>query len=689
MSRRTGSASHAIERQLARLVALAVVGVGLAGVALGLAWHWHHEADGAVAKVQRDARVIGAMAAYRLGRGDGAQILPEMKILLGEVQSGRFDVYDLASDTVYVGARDAHIEIRRTRDPDIATAAASGDPHLAVDQDGIRYVLPFGDQRPQIVVDVLASGPGPAAAMAQRAPAVLGALAVLVVAGLASGSGIARSLRAPLGRVAGSSAPDRAQPGGPAWPDEAKCLPGPIVDDRQTEQVRELVFTDRVTGLANQELVRDRLNRIFTEAGDEITRAMLLIDLDQFRQINEVHGHAGGDSVLQEIGARFRQVVEQFGFVYLSPCASPHGVSAGQRMAAIARQGADEFSILLRGHRGSSELAHVADALCSAAKVALACNGVPIGLQASIGMVDFAVGVAGPSDVMRFATLALGEARELGRGRWSSFTWDMDERSRDKLLLELELRKALGMEEFTLYYMPKVPLAGGECTAVEALLRWNHPRRGVLAPGHFLALAESTGLVLDIDRWVFGEACRQAAAWAEAGWPIAIAVNISALDFQRPDFVDSVLSTLERHAVDPSLLELELTESMAMSNPARVAAVVTQLRAAGLRFAIDDFGTGYSNLGHLTTLSFDVLKIDQSFVRDLHEREDAAMIVETILNLAHNLGVETVAEGVETPEQAAYLLRHGCTIGQGYLFGKPMPPDELERQFQPIRRLHA
>ena len=388
--------------------------------------------------------------------------------------------------------------------------------------------------------------------------------------------------------------------------------------------------------------------------------------------------------MLSTIAERFRQACLAQGFPPGDPTEKWLDLPPETRISALARHAGDEFTIMVRAHDGRVELDRLAAALCAAAKITLELDGVSVSLSASVGIVDFDVGLAASaSDVIRFADLAMYEAKRSGRDGYLQFTPDLDQRSRDRLILEMELRKAILAREFRVFYMPQVSLAGGLCRAVEALVRWEHPRRGLLAPAAFLELAEETGLLVQIDRIVLDEACRQLAEWRGRGLRMMVAVNVSPSEFQRSDFVDGVLSALERHNVEPTCLELELTESIAMASPARVAAIVTQLRAVGIRFALDDFGTGYSNLGHLTTLSFDTLKIDRSFTKALSEveRADAEMIIETILSLARNLGVITVAEGVETLDQVNWLRRNGCAVGQGYYFGAPMPAADFERSF--------
>jgi len=387
-----------------------------------------------------------------------------------------------------------------------------------------------------------------------------------------------------------------------------------------------------------------------------------VLDVDGFKFVNDSLGHQAGDELIRTVARSL----------------------AGRLRAsdAIARLGGDEFAVLLRGADADVADAVAGELIGTLRELALEAGEKTIRVTASGGIAALDDPTTAES-VLAAADMAMYEAKRSGRDGYLQFTPDLDQRSRDRLILEMELRKAILAREFRVFYMPQVSLAGGLCRAVEALVRWEHPRRGLLAPAAFLELAEETGLLVQIDRIVLDEACRQLAEWRGRGLRMMVAVNVSPSEFQRSDFVDGVLSALERHNVEPTCLELELTESIAMASPARVAAIVTQLRAVGIRFALDDFGTGYSNLGHLTTLSFDTLKIDRSFTKALSEveRADAEMIIETILSLARNLGVITVAEGVETLDQVNWLRRNGCAVGQGYYFGAPMPAADFERSF--------
>jgi diguanylate cyclase (GGDEF)-like protein len=645
-------------------------------------------------RTAHDAEIVAAIAADRLGRGRVVEFQSQLSALVRGQGFTKFNVFDPANGVTYVGTDGGKALPFAPRDPLVEEVVRSRRTALR-EGDGAFHVLVPAIEQGEVLAVVDAVVPTSlsrekvAEMLAVAAASGLVLIALFVPFGLLVAQGIARPLRRVTARARRiregdfdlEPLPDATGEIG----DLSAALNEMVLNLRKdTAEIRRLAFTDVVTGLANRERFRATLaHALRVGADDDIRRAVIFIDLDHFKQINDAFGHNHGDAALALTGERLREVVASFEYDLMRAEEFKTCTHAAERLALVSRHASDQFAVFLRNHRGEGELARLGRSICAAAKKAIDVDGSSVELGASVGIVDFCVGVSDPSEIMRFADLAMFEAKAGGRNRFAFFTRELDLKLRERLLMEMELRKAAGLGELRVFYMPKVPMAGGEVCGAEALVRWQHPRHGLIAPAAFIDIAEESGLVVEIDRTVLEEACRQASKWARQGTPVAVAVNISAIEFQRADFVDWVLTVLERHGLDPVLLELELTESMAMANPGRVAAIITQLRAVGIRFAIDDFGTGYSNLGHLTTLSFDVLKIDQSFIRALDEgqRADAEVIVETILSLANNLGVETVAEGVETAEQAAYLERQGCLTGQGYHYGRPMPAGEFERLF--------
>jgi EAL domain-containing protein (putative c-di-GMP-specific phosphodiesterase class I) len=317
-------------------------------------------------------------------------------------------------------------------------------------------------------------------------------------------------------------------------------------------------------------------------------------------------------------------------------------------------------------------------------------SGHALDLRASVG-----VAVA-PSDARDFKTLmqnagvALDAAKSSGRATFRYFSSDLDEQAYRRLVLESELRQALPRGELEVYYQPQVVCADGCALGAEALIRWNHPSRGLVSPAEFIPLAEESGLILDIGTFVLRRVCAQAAIWAEHGLYPRLSVNVSRAQFSRQDFPSMVLQILSENGMAPSQLELEITESMAMADPDSVAAKMRPLREAGVRFAMDDFGTGYSSLSLLTRLPFDVLKIDRSFIHGVGvEQDERAVLVRTVVGMAHGLGLEVVAEGVETGEEHTFLRSTRCNSAQGYLFSRPIPAGRFETWFIVNRRHDA
>ena len=418
-------------------------------------------------------------------------------------------------------------------------------------------------------------------------------------------------------------------------------------------------YHDPLTDLPNRALLLDRLGQALARAGrrDE-TVGVLFLDLDRFKLVNDSLGHPAGDRLLIEVAAR------------LGGCARPGDT--------VARLGGDEFVVLLDGLAETAEAGKVADQVAEALEAPFALGEHDVAVTASIGVALAGPGQAGPSELLRDADVALYRAKERGKARYAVFDPGMGAGVRQRAALEADLRWALERGELRLAYQPLVELATGRVAAAEALARWAHPERGPVPPAEFIPLAEDTGLIVPLGRWVLDEACRQARAWAEEhADPPVVAVNLSARQFQHPDLVEDVAEALLRSGLSPRLLELELTESAVMADPEAAVATLRQLKGLGTGLAIDDFGTGYSSLGYLRRFPLDLLKIDKAFVAGLGRIAEDAAIVEAVVGLAHTLGLRVVAEGVETADQAARLRGLGCELAQGYLFGKPVTPEEL------------
>lgn len=431
------------------------------------------------------------------------------------------------------------------------------------------------------------------------------------------------------------------------------------------ERVRRLAFVDELTQLPNKTAFMEHLRRAMTSA--DTPGAVLLVNLDRFKRFNDTFGAREGDRILSAAAERLQAVLRQLRSRYLHPDA---------KAPVAARIGGDEFAILICGPAPTGVAKHTARDLVKAIAAPLELAGQQISLTARVGIARFPLDAPDADHLLRHANLALDAAKSDGGGSFRFFEPDMTRRAVERMTLETELRQAVARDEFVVHYQPKIDARTGACTGCEALVRWN--RRGrIVGPGAFIEAAEESGLIIEIGQIVLHKACAAARRWLNEGLDAHVAVNVSAVQFERDDFNKVVLGALTEAGLDPKYLELELTESVAMHELERVIDQVEPLRAQGVRFAIDDFGTGYSSLSSLTRLPFDVFKIDQSFVRRLEEDPDARVVIETILAMARALGYDTVAEGVETPSQFAFLRLNGCTNAQGWHFGKPMPEHEF------------
>jgi diguanylate cyclase len=395
--------------------------------------------------------------------------------------------------------------------------------------------------------------------------------------------------------------------------------------------------------------------------------AMLLLDLDRFKAVNESVGHGGGDRLLALFAERARVVL--------------HKYASGKDAAyapTMARLGGDEFAICISGIDDSTAVAHVAQRLLKAVEDPFNIDGTSLNIGVSIGI------AMAPQDgdnyelLIRNADLALFQAKNLGRRNFQFFNESLKRQALAKFAIESQLRSALEHEEFEVHYQPQLSARDQQVICVEALVRWQHPTLGLLLPSKFIAIAEESGLIGEIGRVVLRQSVAQAALWHQQKRPLRMSVNVAAIQLRQQDFSDHVRKLLTEFELPAWLLELELTETIAMQDTQDVHQQLIELRAMGVSLAIDDFGTGYSNLGLLRRLEFDRLKIDRSFISGIETQEDARMIVSTILAMAHAMHVEVVAEGVETSRQATILIAAGCTILQGFLYSKPLPIEEFE-----------
>jgi diguanylate cyclase (GGDEF)-like protein len=429
-------------------------------------------------------------------------------------------------------------------------------------------------------------------------------------------------------------------------------------------KVSEQAFHDSLTGLANRALFTDRVTHALTRAyrqHDQI--AVLLLDLDHFKTINDSLGHAAGDQLITAIAQRLRTCL--------------------RATTTIARLGGDEFAICLESSTPQGAKA-VADRLLAELRRPLLIRDKELFVDASIGIAmsdDGGGSGTGAEELLRGADTAMYEAKRLGRGRHATFDAGMLRDVTDHLDLHADLQRAIIRDELVLHYQPIVALGTGEITGVEALLRWNHPTRGLVQPATFIPLAEETGLIVPIGRWVLNHACQQASRWHATHpdrAPLVVTVNVSSRQLQQPDFVSDVAEALKTPGLRPGALVLEITESVLIQDTAIMIDKLEQLKALGLRIAIDDFGTGYSSLSYLQRFPVDILKIDRSFVSPAGgPKSDTLALVRAIVQLSQTLQLRTVAEGVEDADQLAQMRRVGCDSAQGYLFARPIDADGM------------
>jgi diguanylate cyclase (GGDEF)-like protein/PAS domain S-box-containing protein len=437
-----------------------------------------------------------------------------------------------------------------------------------------------------------------------------------------------------------------------------------------SQRMSFLAQHDGLTELPNRILLNDRLAQAMAVARRRQHKlAVLFLDLDHFKHINDSLGHAIGDRLLQSVARRL--------------------VACIRNSDTVSRQGGDEFIVLL------SQVMHAEDAGISADKI-LARLSEPhridqheIHVTASIGIVTYPDDATDAETLMKHADFAMYQAKDGGRNNYQFFQSELNVTALERQTIEHGLRHAVERGELVLHYQPQMTLATGEVSGVEALLRWRHPVRGLLFPAQFISVAEETGLIVPIGRWVLGEACRQAVAWQRAGLPpMRIAVNVSAVELRAKEFAEGVGAILQASGLEPRWLELELTETFLMLDSSATGRVLQALKDLGVQLALDDFGTGYSSLSYMRRFPIDTLKIDQSFVRNLTTNADDASIVNAVINMGHSLHMLVVAEGVETPEQAAALRAQACPQAQGHYFSHPVNADELARFcVPPVSRL--
>ena len=434
---------------------------------------------------------------------------------------------------------------------------------------------------------------------------------------------------------------------------------------RASAEIEQLAFFDPLTGLPNRRLLSDRLQQaVMASARSGRKGALLFMDLDHFKTLNDTLGHDVGDLLLQQVAQRVQTCVRE--------------------ADTVARLGGDEFVVMLQdlsphAMEAASQAKMVGDNILAALNAPYELNGTVYRSTCSVGATVFGDTNQQSTELLKQADIAMYQVKNAGRNALCFFDPQMLATIESRAELERDLRQALVLNEFQLYYQLQVNTLG-QPVGVEALVRWNQPRRGMVSPLIFIGVAEETGLIVPLGDWVLRTACAQLAEWARYAprADLQMAVNVSALQFRQDDFVDQVRAALETTGANPRLLKLELTESLVLDNVQDTIEKMRELKALGLRFSMDDFGTGQSSLTYLTRLPLDQLKIDQSFIRNLGKHAADAVMVQTIIGMAETLDLEVIAEGVETDEQREFLAAHGCQLFQGFLFARPLPASDLE-----------
>ncbi|MBT3031360.1 MAG: EAL domain-containing protein [Candidatus Thiodiazotropha sp. (ex Lucina pensylvanica)] len=425
------------------------------------------------------------------------------------------------------------------------------------------------------------------------------------------------------------------------------------------DQINFLAHHDALTRLPNRALFRERFDHALMHARREnASIALLFLDLDRFKTVNDTLGHPVGDQVLLEVSKRMNQII--------------------RASDTLARLGGDEFVLLLEEQTDAQHAAVVARKLIDLFSRPMIIGEHELVVTASIGITLYPNDGDDPDKLIRHADRAMYEAKQQGRNTYRFFTQALTEGALERLMMENDLRRAVARNELILHYQPIVNLETRQLQGIEALVRWQHPEQGLIAPGLFIELAEEIGIIGEIGQWVLRAACSQLARWDRDGFKVPrISVNLSVQQIDREGLITMVSEELNNSGLSPERLELEVTESMLIRNPELSRTVLSELRTLGVKFAIDDFGTGYSSLAYLKLLPLDHLKIDQSFVRDIGKDANDEAIVRAIIGMSKSLGLESVAEGVEEAHQARFLQQAGSDLAQGYLYSRPLPADEI------------
>lgn len=438
------------------------------------------------------------------------------------------------------------------------------------------------------------------------------------------------------------------------------CIGRDITEQKKAEQnIRQLAYYDGLTGLPNRVLLHDRLLQTLSQARrNDWKTGVLFIDLDRFKTINDTLGHLAGDELLKQVAQRLRENVRD--------------------ADTVARQGGDEFVVILHALEQSRDAATVAAKILATLSQPFQINGQSLYSGASIGIAMFPDDGQDADLLLKHADLAMYLAKESGRGKFKFFSQELNERLRERLIMETALRRAIEQNQLFLQYQPQFNIKSHRLTGMEAFVRWNHPELGLLMPGRFLPLAEETGLIIPLGEWVLKAACAQAMDWQFSGRaPVPVSVNLSPRQFSHPDLPDQVAHALSASGLPAACLELEFTEQSLIEYEDDATAILEGLKERGLQLAIDDFGTGYSSLAHLKRFPINRIKIDRSFIQAIGQNADDAAIAEAIISVGQRLRLQVVAEGVERPEQRDFLYARGCDEMQGNYFSRPLSSADL------------
>ena len=442
------------------------------------------------------------------------------------------------------------------------------------------------------------------------------------------------------------------------------------------QQIHNLAYYDLVTGLPNRAQLNEQLHyTLQLAARNESKFALLFLDLDHFKQVNDTLGHDAGDKLLRQVSERLTEIIRDSDFICVN---SGNEGSPGSRHT-VARLGGDEFVVLLGHISRAEDAARVAERIAKSVSDPYIINEQSVAVTTTIGISVYPADGADSETLMKSADVAMYHAKESGRNGYQFYSRKIHEKTLARFSMEGYLKDAIDNEDLTIVYQPKVCLATSEVIGVEALVRWDHPEEGTISPTVFIPIAEETGLILPLGRWVLRTAAKQMQDWKASGMtPLTIAVNCSAVQFTRSDMIEDINEAIDYSGLDPFQLEIELTESLLLKDFDAGIKILRRMKELGVQVAIDDFGTGFSSLSYLKRLPVDKLKIDQSFVKDLSSDAGDVAIVSAIITLSHNLNLTVVAEGIETLQQYEILKSFDCNEGQGYLFGRPMDAHEFE-----------